>query len=104
MICCDLIIEANCILIFIQRISNGSIVSMSFTISIVSLGRYLANKPCFFAFCFPFHLVGGAPVDLPPCIRHLPFAIELFLHGLPLLVLAPHRLFFFFFAWGCFCF
>src|SRR5699024_1599282 len=94
--------DANCILIFIHRLSNGSIVSMSFTISIVSFGKYLAKRPCFLAFCLPFILAGGAPVDLPPCIRHLPFAMALFLQGLPDLVLAPHKLSFFLFAWGSF--
>ena len=32
----------------------------------------------------------GAPVDLPPCIRHRPFDMLGPRHGVPLRVLAPH--------------
>src|SRR5690625_2676563 len=87
-------IDANCICMFVHNISSGSMLLMLFIISSVSCGKYFANKPCLklFLFCF------GGPVDLPPCIRHLPFAIAPFLHGLPDLVLAPQR----FLAWGCF--
>src|SRR5690625_3144357 len=100
-ICCARIIDANCILIFIQRISIGSMFSTSFIISIVSLGKYLENNPCFLALAFFFIFSGGAPVDLPPCILQRPFAIAFPLHGFPDLVFAPQC--FQLFAWGLFC-
>src|SRR5699024_5593504 len=68
-------------------------------IATVSFGKYLANKPCVRALLFFFIFSGGAPDDLPPCKRHLPFAIEPFLHGVPALVFAPHL----FLTWGLFC-
>jgi hypothetical protein len=39
----------------------------------------------------PFAEPFGAPGELPPCIRHLPFGIAGERHGLPVLVLAPQR-------------
>src|SRR5690625_2131539 len=86
-ICCALMIEANCICIFVHNISSGLISFILSIISSVSSGKYFANKPCFILFLF--FLVG--PVDLPPCIRQRPFAIAPFLHGVPALVLAPHN-------------
>src|SRR5690625_2370455 len=87
---------------FVHKISNGLISLILSMISSVSFGRYLANKPCFIAFCFPFIFSGGAPVDLPPCIRQRPLGIAQFLHVFPLRVLAPQR-FLFLIAWGSFC-
>lgn len=43
------------------------------------------NRPCRRAFLFPF----GAPVDSPPCNRHLPFAIAADRQGAPARVFAP---------------
>src|SRR5690625_1559408 len=100
MICCALMIEANCILMFMCNIFNGSISPISLTISSVSFGRYFANSPCLKLFLFFLIFSGGAPVDLPPCMRQRPFFIAQFLHLPPFLVLAPHL---FLIAWGLFC-
>ena len=59
-------------------------------------GSYFLSS-VFSVFVF-FIFFGEAPVDFPPCIRQRPLAIALFLHGFPLLVLAPQK-----FAWGLFC-
>src|SRR5699024_3006445 len=104
-ICCERIMDANCILIFIHRISNGSIDSISLTISIVSFGKYLANNPCDLALEFFFIFLGGAPVDFPPWSLHRPFPGVLVPHpagllqGVPALVLAPQ----YFLSWALFC-
>ena len=45
------------------------------------------KRPCLKAFVLPT----GAPGDAPPCIRQRPFVIAGDRHGIPLLVLAPHR-------------
>src|SRR5690625_726131 len=86
----------------VHKISNGLMSLMLFMISNVSSGRYLANNPCVLALLFFFIFSGGAPVDLPPCIRQRPFGIAQFLHDFPLLVLAPQR-FLFLTAWALFC-
>src|SRR5690625_736050 len=76
----------------VHKISNGLMSLMLFMISNVSPGRYLANKPCVLALLFFFIFSGGAPVDLPPCIRQRPFGIAQFLQVPPSRVLAPHFL------------
>jgi hypothetical protein len=64
-----------------QRESSSFIASLS--------ARSLLEKlPCFHAFWLPL----GAPVAFPPCIRHLPFAIDPFRHGFPLLREGARRL------------
>jgi len=45
------------------------------------------KRPCWSAFLFPL----GAPVDLPPCIRHLPLFIAGDLQRVPFRVFAPKR-------------
>ena len=45
------------------------------------------HRPSLSAFLLPL----GAPGDLPPCMRHLPFGIAGDWHGLPFLVRAPQR-------------
>ena len=47
----------------------------------------LEGFPCLKAFVLPT----GAPGDAPPCIRQRSFVIAGDRHGIPLLVLAPHR-------------
>src|SRR5690625_4768875 len=87
--------DANCILILVHKISNGLISLIPSIISSVSFGRYFANKPCVLALLF---FLGG-PVELPPCIRQRPLAIAYALHGFPVRVLAPHL---FLIVWGRF--
>jgi hypothetical protein len=78
-----------------RQLRRNSLISR---LAAIDLAEY---RPCFqFAFLDRSRPSGvRGPVDLPPCILHLPFGIAGDLHGVPFLVLAPHlgpfiRLFF----------
>src|SRR5690625_3970601 len=91
MICCALMIDANCIFILVHSISNGFISLMLSMISSVSSGKYFANNPCVRALLF---FLGAPPLE-PWNLQTLNPGVAQFLQRSPVLLLVAVHLFLF---------